>query len=109
MMRKINDNFYGSSTLKDLNDDFKLFLENYLEKGKGSEKLRVLIEFVIEKHPELLKSLSNKIGKENESKITTLNEKIQLFISQNEIQENELKHLNESKNNNFQEVILINN
>ena len=62
IQKKILDTFYSTSTLNELNEDFKKFLNSYFEASKGPEKLKILIDFTIEKHPELLKSLAKRIG-----------------------------------------------
>jgi len=62
MEKNVLDNYYSSTKLDELNQHFILFLNNYFSKSKGPEKLRILIDFVIEKHPQLIKSIAKKIG-----------------------------------------------
>ena len=60
--KNILNNYYSSARLEELNQNFILFLNNYFSKSRGPEKLRNLIDFVIEKHPELIRSIAKKIG-----------------------------------------------
>jgi len=101
--KNVMNHYYNTNRLEELNTHFIGFLNGYFSKAKGSEKLRQLIDFVVEKHPELLKSIAKKIGTENESKVNELEQKIQVFISQNEILENENRNLKLNADGDYQE------
>jgi len=104
MEKNVVNNFYSSNRMEDLNEHFQNFLNNYFSKSRGPDKLRFLIDFVIEKHPELLKSLAKKIGSETDVKLNDLNQKIQNFIASNELLDNENKHLKENGDGEYQEI-----
>jgi hypothetical protein len=60
--KNVINHYYNTNRLEELNKHFVGFLNVYFNKAKGAEKLRQLIDFVSEKHPELLKSIAKKIG-----------------------------------------------
>ena len=60
--KNLINNYYSTVKYEELNQHFELFLNNFFLKSRGPEKLRILIDFVIEKHPDLIKNLTKKIG-----------------------------------------------
>jgi hypothetical protein len=60
--KNVLDNYYSTTKLEELNIHFGGFLNNYFTKARGPDKLRILLDFVIDKHPLLIKSIAKKIG-----------------------------------------------
>lgn len=95
--KKIFDNFYTSRLIEEFNEDFSNFVNNYSqsEKCKGVNKLKILVEFLIQNEGGVVNYFIKMMKKENENKINKIDRDMREVILTIDDLENQNRNLSE--------------